>query len=79
MSTILRKDVRAVRVGDRFKLCDREREVVSVRAVALPVYRYTGELRGSVPGVELLHKCPGRAGVEYLEIPVGSQLAVLIP
>jgi hypothetical protein len=73
--TILRKDIRAVRVGDRFKLGDREREVVSVRpcqfdepGMALPL-----------PGREILHKCPHRPGVDYLRVPEGSQLAVLIP
>ena len=34
---------------------------------------------GTVPGTELLHKSPSRAGVAYLQAPEGSQLAILIP
>jgi len=72
--TIIRKDIRAVRVGDRFKLGDREREVVSVRPCAFPVAGAS-----DVPGREFLHKCPHRPGVDYLRVPEGSQIAILIP
>ena len=74
MQTIIRKDIRAVRVGDRFKLGEREREVVSVRPFVFAMVNGT-----QIDGVEFLHKCPHRAGVDYLQAPVGSQLAILIP
>ncbi len=76
----IRKDINQVRQGDRFQWFGRMREVVRVRCIEIPVILHTGARTGNtVPGVEILHKCPHRAGVDYIQIPQGSQLAVLIP
>lgn len=78
--TTFRKDVRATKPGDRFRwnYGQSVREVVRVRAVALQTYHYTGAPADKVPGVEIMHRSIHRPGVDYLEAPIGSQLAILV-
>ncbi len=71
-AVIIRKDVRQVRVGDRFSFGGREREIISVRRCSMVI------LGASIPARELLHKCPHRAGVEYLPLSEGSLVAIIV-
>jgi hypothetical protein len=71
--TIIRQDVRTVRAGACFVLNGTIREVVSARPSRC--FAVNGI---PVPGVEFVHKDPYYPGVAYLQMPEGSQLAVVV-
>lgn len=76
---IIRKDVRLVRVGERFQLEGREREVVSVRRVMITTTPANDDgFAHTISGRELLHKSPHKAGVDYLVLPNGALVATLV-
>jgi hypothetical protein len=73
---VIRKDVREVKVGERFRLSPiaPTLEVVSLRASHI---KWCGNLPPA-PAVEILYKHIGREGVRYLVIAEGDQLATII-